>query len=294
MKKTTMTVLAMVFMLAAGGLLLAQDQPCPELFKQAEELWLKHDYDGSSKLLEQAKKVCPNNAEILWRQARDTYDRIEDTPRDKKPDKKALIELYRGIEAVADKCAQLEPQNGECYFWKGVGMGRRGTTQGILSSLGEAKDLEATLLKAEGLKPQYHSANGAANTLGDIYNALGQYYRVVPEWLCNFPFKQAIGTCGDLNKSVDYNRKAIAREPKRIEYQKELGVSLICRGQKKDSAADVTEGKKVLTDLQALPDVKKTDPIDKQHAKEIIENQKLACGYSRDAQQEQSQEAYKK
>jgi hypothetical protein len=292
-KRILMAMLVLALALGTAGAVLAQDKSCDDLMKDAEAAWVKNDYDGSDKVLEQAKKTCPDRAEVYWRIARDDYDRIEDIARDKKPGKDELIKRYRAIEALADKCAQLDPKDGSCLQWKGIGMGRRGTTQGILNSLGEAKDLEKTFLAGEKLAPQYKSANGAANAMGDIYNALGQLYRVLPEWLCTIGIKQIVGVCGDLNKSVEYQRKAVAREPKRIEYSKELGVSLMCRGEKKNQPADTEEGKKILTDLQSYPELKKTDTIDKQHAKDIIANPKLACGYSRDAQQEQSQDAYK-
>jgi len=294
MARQAVLCLTVAVAVVMGGLSLAEDKSCGELMRRAEEVWLGQDYSGSDKVLAEARKICPRRAEIYWRIARNEYDRIEDLPRGQRPEKEALIERYRGIEALAEKCMELDPADGDCYFWKGVGMGRRGTTQGILSSLDEAKDLEEIFLKAEKLQPQYRSANGAANTLGDIYNALGQFYRVVPEWLCMFPFKRMVGTCGDLDKSVEYNRKAVLREPKRIEYHKELAVSLLCRGRKKDRPADIEEGKKVFAVMLSLPEVKKTDPIDKEHARQILANPKLACGYSRDAQQEQGKDEYKK
>ena len=272
---------------------LAADNPCDELVKQSEALWLQHDYNGSDKVLDEAMKTCPDRPEIYWRKARNEYDRIENIPRDQKPAKDPLIERYRGIESLAAKCIELDETDGNCWQWKGIGMGRRGTTQGILNSLSEAADLEKAFLKAESLKPQYRAENGTANSLGDVYNALGQFYRVLPEWLCTIGIKQIVGTCGDLEKSVAYQRKSVAREPKRIEYQKELGVSLICHGQKKDQPAEIEEGKKILNDLQSLPELKLTDKIDKEHAKAIIADPSLACGYSRDAQQEQSKDAYK-
>jgi len=285
-------ILALGLMLTTAAA-RAQQKSCDDLMKEAEAVWLTRDYDGSDKLLEEAKKICPERAEIYWRSCRNEYDRIEDTPREQKPTKDELVKRYRGIEATAAKCSELDPNDGNCTFWKGVGMGRRGTTQGILSSLDEADDLEQVLLKAESQNPQYHSSDGSANTLGDIYNALGMFYRVLPEWLCTIGIKQIVGTCGDLDKSVEYNRKAVAREGKRIEYQKELGISLICRGQKRNKPEEVEEGKKILTDLQSFAEFKRTDPIDKKHAQDILADPKLACGYSRDAQQEQSQETYK-
>lgn len=270
----------------------ADDPKCAQLVADSERLWLARDFDGSDKVIAEAMKLCPKMAELYWRKARNDYDRIELIPRNKKPSKDQLIARYRTMERQADQCIALAPNDGCCYQWKGIAMGRRGTTQGVLSSLKEAPDLERAFLKAEKLAPQYRAENGTANALGDTYDGLGQFYRVVPEWLCTFGIKQIVGVCGDLKKSVAYHRKAVAREPKRIEYQKDLAVALLCYGQKHDDQSAVAEGKKILAALQALPNVKYSDPIDKEHAKMLLQNPDLACGYSRDAQQEQSQSAY--
>jgi len=230
---------------------------------------------------------------LYWRKIRNEYDRIEAIPRDKKPEKEELIKRYQAMEALAESCIEQDSSDGNCLLWKGIAMGRRGTTQGTLKSLSDVDEIEAIWLKVEKLNPQYRAANGSANALGDTYTALGQLYRVVPEWLCIFPFKQIFGACGDIEKSVGYQWKALAREPKRIEYAKELAVSLLCYGQRKDDPAAIEEAKKVLAELQAYPEIKPTDAIDKQHAKMLLQDPSLACGYSRDAQQEQSRDAYK-
>jgi len=205
----------------------------------------------------------------------------------------ALISRYWKIEKLADRCIDLAPEDGNCWLWKASSVGRRASTQGMLKSLKEARDVEKYLLKAERLNPAYRSADGSSNALGDIYDALGQFYRMLPEWMCTIGVRQVVGVCGDLKKSITYLRKAVAREPNRIEYRKDLGISVICHGLKRDKPAQVEEGKKILTRLLPLPSVKKTDDIDKEHARMILADPSLACGYSRDGQQEQSEEAFR-
>jgi tetratricopeptide (TPR) repeat protein len=195
------------------------------------------------------------------------------------------------VITLADKCIALEPNNGNCWQWKGIGIGRRGTTKGILNSLSEIDDLETVFLKAESLKPEYRSENGSANAMGDIYNALGQFYRTVPDW---FILKTLFGARGDIDRSVEYQRKAVAREPNRIEYNKELGVSLLCYGQKKNDDKAIAEGRKYLEKVSSLPVLKNSDIVDKDHARILLKNPDLACGYSRDAQQVISKEEFEK
>ncbi len=291
--KKCMYPFLIVLLIVWGEAVFAADASCDDLIAQSEQLWLENDYTGSDNLLDQAMQQCPERAELFWRKSRNEYDRIEAIPRDKKPGKEELIKRYRAMEALAESCMERDPNDGNCLLWKGIAMGRRGTTQGVLKSLSDVDKIEAFWLKAETLNPHYRAANGSANALGDTYTALGQLYRVVPTWLCIFPFKQIFGACGDIEKSVSYQRKAVVREPKRIEYAKELAVSLLCYGQRKDDLAAIEEAKKILTELQTYPVMKPVDAIDKQHALMLLQDPSSACGYSRDAQQEQSRDAYK-
>jgi len=266
-------------------------QDCKTRIYNSERLWLSGKFDESDQELEQALKQCPNMAELYWRKARNIYDRIESLPREKRPSKEERIKLYEQVIALADKCIALEPNNGNCWQWKGIGIGRCGTTKGILNSLSEIDDLEKVFLKAESLKPEYRSENGSANAMGDIYNALGQFYRTVPDW---FILKTLFGARGDIDRSVEYQRKAVAREPNRIEYNKELGVSLLCYGQKKNDDKAIAEGRKYLEKVSSLPVLKNSDIVDKDHARILLKNPDLACGYSRDAQQVISKEEFEK
>ena len=214
MKKWVVLAIFASICLSVAAVRAADDPKCVQLVADSERLWMARDFDGSDKAIAEAMKLCPKMAELYWRKARNEYDRIEMIPRNKKPSKEQLIARYRGIEKLAAQCIALAPNDGNCWQWKGIGMGRRGTTQGILNSLGEAPELERTFLKAEKLAPQYRASDGSANALGDIYDGLGQFYRVVPEWLCTFGIRQIVGVCGDLKKSVSYLRKeGPGREP---------------------------------------------------------------------------------
>ena len=283
--------------LAAGVLMIistvnAGENSCNELIQESEKLWMENSFDESDKKLDEVINICPRLAEAYWRKARNEFDRIEAIPRDKKPDADILVERYLALEALADKGIELDENNGSCWLWKGVGIGRRGTSQGVLRSLFLADDVEGAWLKAASLKPTYHTADNRAHALGDSYYAIGMFYRLVPEWLCYFPFNWLIGACGDKEKSIEYLRKAVALTPKRIQFQRGLAVSLLCHGQTYDRPEEIEEGKKILKDLQSLPEIRTYDHIDKEHARMLLADPSLACGYQRDAQHEVSKEAY--
>jgi len=268
------------------------EKSCDDLVHESERLWTKYKFDESDKLLDKAMKICPERAELYWRKARNEFYRIEAIPRGKKPDKDVLIKRYTALEALADKCIELDDKDGICWLAKGAAIGRRSTTRGVLKCLWNVADVERAWLKAVSLAPKYRSEKGTTDGLADSYNALGIFYRSVPEWLCYFPLKQIIGTCGDKAKSVGYQRKAVELAPARIEYQKELAVSLLCHGQTYDNPGEIDEAKGILMDLQSLPEIKPYDKIDKEHARMLLKNPSLACGYQRDTQQELSKEAY--
>lgn len=269
----------------------AGEKSYDKLISEAEKLWLENDYESSNKVLDEAIKLDPDRPEALWRKARNNYDILEDIPRDKKPPKNVLVERYSEVEELGKRCWAVAPDDGNCYLWEAIGKGRRGTTQGVLNSLGEIDDLEAAFSKAIELKPQYRAENGQANALADAYNGLGQFYRVVPDWRF---LQWVFGAKGDIDKSVELQSKAVEREPGRIEYIKELGVSLLCRGTKTGNNQDIEAGKNELKKIKGLKATKPTDEIDKQHAEALIADPSLACGYSRDEQQEVSKEAYDK
>jgi hypothetical protein len=279
-------------MLCAVSIATADQKSCNELIAESEKLWAVQQFDESDKRLDQVMKICPKMAEPYWRKGRNIYERLEKIPRDQKPEKKELIRQYREVETLADKCIELDEKDAQCWLWKGVGIGRRGTTQGVLKSLFMASDVENAWIKADSLGLTYRSEDGTSNAKCGIRYALGMFYRVLPEWLCHFPLKQIVGTCGDLKRSVDYQRKAIACLPTAIDINKELGVSLLCHGQKYDQPEEIEEGKKLLIALQSMPELEPFDKIDKEHARMLLADISLACGYQRDKQQEQSKKAY--
>jgi len=282
----------LVGLLFSVSIAMADKKSCAELIAESEKLWADDKFDESDKRLDEAIESCPKMAEPFWRKGRNIYDRLESLPREQKPEKKELIRQYQEVETLADKCIELDEKDAQCRMWKGVGIGRRGTTQGVLKSLFMASDVEDTWIKAESLGLTYRSEDGTSiSKCGNSY-ALGMFYRVVPEWLCHFPLKQIVGTCGDMKKSVEYQRKAFACQPDDIQINKELAVSLLCSGQKNDKPEEIEEAKKLLIALQSLPEIRAFDKIDKGHAKMLLADISIACGYQRDKQQEQSKEAY--
>ena len=273
---------------------MAADNRCDRFIQTAEDLWMQNNFEGSDAALQKARGICPERAEIYWRLARNGYNRLEDIPRDQKPAPRKLFEIYGRLERQADKCIAVDPRDGNCYLWKALCLGNRMMYQSNIKNIPLVAGLEATIKRGLALRPAYRSTNGAFDSLGDLYSMLGAFYRILPEWLCAFPFKQIVGTCGDLNQAVAFQKEAVAREPRRIEYLIELGANLLCRGQKRNRPEDLVEARKILTDLQSRSSSQPVDLIDQDHARMLLVNPELACDYSRAAQVKVSKEVFKK
>jgi len=262
-----------------------------ELISKSEKLWIAHKYQESNKILRKALATTPGNvekAEIYWRTALNLYDMAEGMSGKAH---QARHDNYTRMGGLSKKCMALAPKMPECYLFYATGMSRQATQKGILNSLEKALEIEKNYLKVIELEATYRTERGELNILGDAYCRLGTFYRLLPEWS---EIKRLYKIKGDKKKSIDMLRKAVEIEPGRIEYAKELGISLVCYGESTNNRQVVDEGIMWLKKIRKLKVLKPTDKIDKKHAKMILADLEMACGYSRDAQQDVSRESFEK
>ena len=173
---------------------------------------------------------------------------------------------------------------------RGLANARMSTTKGIMSQLFTAKQIEIDWLVAVDRKSDYTTPNGE-NLQASSCLALGVYYRLCPTF---FLIRWLFGISGDLNKSVEYCQKAYQLDSTRIEIVKEYGVSLITSGLDRENKKDIEDGKEFLRKVASLPMRLQTDTIDIHHSKMLLNSISLCPGYSRDEQQDVSEESYKK
>ena len=258
---------------------------------EAENAFVANDLNASDAALKRRLAEDPNDVEALWRQARNLYQRGEILAQQgASPEQR--IKIYREAQAKSQRIQTLDPNHPQGWFWEGTALGRIATAQGVLQSLFIADDIERLWLKSSKMTGyEYRSANDSASFPGDVYFALGQFYRLCPDWTI---VKMFIGTKGDIDESIRWHRKGVAFSPSRPEMSKELGVSLLCKANREDDAQALAEGKKWLKKAQAMPSQKTTDDIDKDQIPIILSRADDACGYSRDGWQEVSREAYDK
>ena len=98
--------------------------------------------------------------------------------------------------------------------------------------------------------------------------------------------KLIAGTKGSLDKSLEFHTKSNTTCTDRIGNTKEWGATQTCIGTKRKDDAMLAQGQQTLQRVLTLPAVTKKDQIDHRHAQAMIDDPSIACGYSRDGQQE--------
>jgi len=288
-KSITMLTIAAALIIAMVSVVTAGDA---ETIANAQKLFKQEKLAESNALLMELAKTNPNHPDVYWMLARN-FNKMGDLV-DIEANKAKKLQMYVECEKWAAKGYKKNPSLADNAFWMAVGMSQQTQVKGIaatlLSNRTLAKKIEGMFLAATKAK-QFHYREENTNTISSAHLALGMFYRKVPD---STMVKILMGTKGDIDKSIEHLRKGVAMFPKNIEVNKELGVSLLCRGQKKKNPADTKEGEKYLKIVLQLTPTDSVDKIDQADAKRLLADHSLACGYSRVQQEEVSEESFKK
>jgi len=196
--------------------------------------------------------------------------------------KQRLALLERGFAALEQGVKDL-PEDGHLKFAYGVMLGRIGTTRGVLASLRTADDIERMWLDSLDAKPAYASIGLQEELPCDTYLALGIFYRLVPDyWIV----KVISGTRGDLDKSLKMHQRGVACAGERIRNIKELAVTQLCIGTKRNQPEMIEAGKKSVNRYLAIAPRANQDFVDIRHGADLLLDPSIACSYSRDGQQD--------
>jgi len=292
MNKTSLwKVFAIMLVMALSWANGAGADDAAAIIEQADKLADDENYEDANKLLMDLARSNPDHPDVYWKISQNLYDMGERV--DIEQDKDRKLDLYVKAEEWAKKGYDRNPGLADNAFWMAVGMSQQAQTKGIASTLLSDRTLagriEEFYIKSTQAK-DFHYKEENSDTISSAHFALGQFYRKVPS---GWYIKMIMGTAGDIDKSVEHARKAVDMYPKNLENNKELGVALICRGNKNDNQKDIEEGKKWLNKTLALPAEGTIDKIDHADCKELLADLSLACGYSRVQQEEVSEDQFK-
>jgi tetratricopeptide (TPR) repeat protein len=269
---------------------LSPEEEYKTCFHKADYDIGKFQFDDCIKQCEEALKYEPNDYLVRAMMCLSYYEIAEKLDIHNDADKKRKIELYNKMLAVAQEGIKCAPEKGECYFMRGLANARIATTKGIFSELFTAKGIENDWLVAVNRKSDYTTPNGE-NLQASSCIALGVYYRLCPSF---FLLRWMFGISGDLDKAVYYCKKAYDLDSTRIEIVKEYGVALITRGLDQKNNEDIEQGKAYLKEVPILPLRLDTDSVDIAHSKMLLNDISLCPGYSRDEEQDISEQSYEK
>ena len=242
------------------------------------------NYRLALKLLKEAEKKDPKNHNIYWLLAKNIM--FEGLRQDEKATKIKGVLFKKGYE-YALKCRALAPEEYNCEMHIGALLGRVKTNAGIWSTLFNAGKVEKAFNNANRLanegKQHYRYASGNTS-IGVSAFALGVMYRMAPHgWF----MKLLSPVDGDLDKSIKFHKQTVKTKPSEAEYSTELGASYLCKWNIKKDDDALRIGKEVLTRCANLPVPRSaTSKISHRDCSRLIKNPKLACGYSKDRQQE--------
>lgn len=251
------------------------DLPLRPLWRQGLTFERQERLVESSLVYERIVAQVPEESYTYWRIARNYWRAGEALDLELSEERMSYFER---AERWAARGIATDPDCAPCMLWKFVAMGRKATTLGLWSAARTAKEMSQLLERGIELNPTHRDEPGNS-TLGNLYYSGAVFYRVVPDswWV-----KLLIGVRGDLDRSLDYIRKAVELSQARVDYRVELGATLLCHGTRKHKEASIREGIAVLEQAIELEPYLSTDHLDLEHASMLIERPDRACGYSRD------------
>jgi tetratricopeptide (TPR) repeat protein len=250
--------------------------------QEATELLYDADFAEGEMRLREAIGLRPDDSAPYWMMARLRYLALEG--RAATLARSERIAGYEEAERWADEAVARAPGRAEGYLWQAIAHGRIATSAGSVNLavrgwLGGRgpRWLEETMRKAVSLPEDFRFFG--FSTRADALHALAQFYRLAPtDW-----YMRLVGTRGNLDRAIELSREAVALQPVRIEYRKELAVELLCR----NTDGDAGEARTQLEALNAIPAITPLDRIDQRHAGELVDAPAAkVCGYSRDWFQE--------
>ena len=231
-----------------------------------------------SNLLKQLKSY-PDNEHLYFNLAMNQFLTGEGM---KKDDSEGRAKVFKEGRELSQKCITENPRSMLCHLSFGILTGRMLTNGSKFNQARYAGEIRDAWLKALKYKINFRLSNGITAPSA-VNHSLGIFYRLTPDsfWLDLF-----FGIRGDIDKSIQYQRKAMRTMPSRVAYNLELAASLICKHQRDDDyKKEFNEGIKILKGCNNLIPVLKIDYLSMHDCGRMLKTPEIACGYSRDKQQ---------
>jgi tetratricopeptide (TPR) repeat protein len=230
-------------------------------------------------LLRQIRVQFPKVPKVYWLMAKLLFFRAEKLPETNLEGKEKL--LLEGKE-WAKIGVELDPNNINTQLYYGTMVGRLATTKGVLNAAWYASDVKDAWQKAIETKGYYRFPT-AHTAMGAVHYGMGVLYRVLPDsWWLSVLFSVR----GNIDKSIQHIEMALETCDDTPELFTELVSSYLCKWERDD---DEDAKKKAEQAIQRCLSVKPKEPLheaSQRDCERLRVDPSLACGYSRDRQQE--------
>jgi tetratricopeptide (TPR) repeat protein len=233
------------------------------------------DYEAAAALRKTLVAELPDDVHLHWRIARDSIRAAERIPPGEADRRKAL---YQEALEWAEQGRALDPDCGECCLYEFAARARLLAPSGRLPPSPERLRGVAATLEACFERPPTWRDGPDESELGNLYYGAATFYRRLPRsrW-----FAWIAGVRGDRERAVALGRRALSLAPERIDFQVELGASLLCLATERGDAKAQAEGIGWLERAVALPERWPGDATDRERARGMLEDPTRACGGSR-------------
>lgn len=243
----TLLLLIAGILLTTGGARAEGD--ASSLVAQGDKLDAKNQNARALVLYMEADKLSPNNADILWRLSKQYCQLMEEEVSGGEKLRLARIGVYYAKRAKA-----ADPDNANGRLALSIAIGKASFYNEPRERVEDATRIRDEAQAAADLNPNLDYAwhvLGRWNYEMSTMNGLVKF--LAEKWYKEFPESS-------LEAAVEYFKKAIAIDPKRVVHHVELGRTYAALGKKEQARAELEKG-------IALPSVAKDDEETKTRAK---------------------------
>jgi tetratricopeptide (TPR) repeat protein len=230
-----------------------------ELIKQADRLYAEFKPQEAAAELSKVLRLEPRNLEALAKLSRAHIDIGDSVPETRSNWKEQRIREYRTAERYARQAIKADPNSTWGHFYLAASLGTMAGISPVEQQIEMAEEIRAAAEKAIALDPQ----NGFA------YHVYGVWHRRMTE-IGEMSRMMAVvwyGSSlprGNLEKSVEYLKRAVSLNPSVIVSRLELARSYA-------AMEEWSLARELLKSIAKMPNKFSDDPKQKRKAEELLE-----------------------
>ncbi len=183
--------------------------------------------------------------------------------------------LVQGLDSTGE-CLKKRASQPLCLFFFASVKAKIAAIDGIFASLKQGAEIRSMWEEVLALGVDFRFRPNST-LQGSVRYGLGLFHRVVPDlWIVDLMFKIR----GNLDKSIDYHRQGLERDPNDPCAQLMLAVALHCKNKGKKSGPLFLEADHLLTTARRGRVTDLNQQLCVKHAPKIQSEPESACGYT--------------